>query len=449
MQRHHFYQRVLLPLVILGCGVGSMVGLWALRAAPQVEELPDLRPLVAVQALQEATPQFDIRVNGTVAPKREVTITAEVGGTIVEKSPLCEAGIYVTEGTPLLQIDRRKYELEIQRLESMVAQAEIDLQQLEIEITNNRALIDLAERDLALRERELDKMRSLFEKNTVTEGERDRIETEVLQVRTTFQQIQNTLALLPKRRQRAEAELALRKSQLASAELDLSKTTILAPIDGVITDDPVETGQFVAPGATLLTVEDTSVIEVRCNLRVEDLYWLWVSHDEGPQETAAAGKPYHEVPPAKATVSYRMSDQFSFSERPYEWQGRLSRYEGLGIDEQTRTIPCRVEVAHPRRAGAEEGPPALVRGMFVTVRLHVAPKVPMLRIPLEALQPNHTVWSVVDDTLHLHKVAVAKILDEVALVPENRTDLKPGAQLMVTPLPTAHDGMKVRVQESP
>ena len=79
----------------------------------------------------------EIHFDGTVVPKREVTVAAEVGGQIVEKTTRCKAGNYVTEGMLLLRIDPRRYELEVRRLRSIVDQAQIDLKQLEIERANN------------------------------------------------------------------------------------------------------------------------------------------------------------------------------------------------------------------------------------------------------------------------------------------------------------------------
>jgi membrane fusion protein (multidrug efflux system) len=52
----------------------------------------------------------------------------------------------------------------------------------------------------------------------------------------------------------AAAAVAAAQANLAAAELQLSYTTIAAPIDGVVTRKSVEVGQMVAPGQSLMTI---------------------------------------------------------------------------------------------------------------------------------------------------------------------------------------------------
>jgi membrane fusion protein (multidrug efflux system) len=52
----------------------------------------------------------------------------------------------------------------------------------------------------------------------------------------------------------AAAAVAAAQANLAAAELQLSYTTLAAPIDGVVTRKSVEVGQMVAPGQSLMTV---------------------------------------------------------------------------------------------------------------------------------------------------------------------------------------------------
>lgn len=432
----------IIPILLLAGGTGGFLVLASMKVPPPAAEMPDLRPLVATLPLEESDSGFSIAVDGSVVPLREVALTAEVAGQIVEKSPACEAGNYVQAGTLLLKIDSRRYELEAKRLQSLVDQGESELAQIEIEQRNNDELIALAERDQQIREAELQRVSRLYQSGTLSEGERDRIEAEVIAARTALQQLRNSQSLLPSRETRARAELELRQAQLAMANLDIEHTVIRAPISGMITADPVEQDQYIAPGAELVRIEDTSAVEIRCNLRVEDLYWLWNSSGESPGTDTASGNSYYEIPPTSATVTYRLGN------REYEWDARLVRYEGVGLDETTRTVPCRLLVPEPRRAGATEGPPALVRGMFVTVHLHVNPQAKLLRVPTASLQPNGEIWTLEGDKLRVHPVQVAKSMPQWTLIAADETELAPGSQLIVTPVSPVFDGMEVRVKES-
>lgn len=437
------WRHIGLPAGILVVSLLAFLGLKSMKAPPEEREVEDQRPLVITRVLEESPSQFDIIVDGTVEPKRELTVAAEVAGQVITKSEVCDAGKYVEANTLLMEIEPDKFELEVKRARNLVQQAEAEVKRLEQEQLNNVAMLEINRRDAELREAELKRVDQLHEQGTVSEGERDRTEVEAIQARVALQQLMNTQALLPSSIDKARAELELRQAQLETAEIDLANTRVLAPISGYISSDPVEVRQYVTPGTALVTIEDTSSMEVHCNLRVDDLYWLWSTAGRMPQVEQEAGRPYYEAPPAEATVIYRLG------QREVSWPGKLTSYAGRGIDEETRTVPCLVEVSNPRREAATNWPPTLVRGMFVNVAFHAAPETPILRLPAEAVHLNNEVWTLEGDKLRIHEVQVAKMLPDWILVRADETDLKVGDQLIVSPLATAIDGMSIREKDTP
>ncbi len=446
MQGH--FQRLAVGAAILGAGLGSFLWLISMKAAPAREEVRETRPLVVTRPLESMRSEFDIRLDGTVVPQREIVIAAEIAGEIVNKSPLCRAGNYVTAGTPLLDIDPRKYELQVQRLQSLVRQAEVDLQRIDVERKSVDALIDIAQRDLDLKRREFQRVGGLVKRNAAAVGERDTVEATILVAQTTLQQLRNQRNLFPSRQARAEAEVRLKRAELQAAEIDLGKTKIAAPISGMIVSAPVESRQFVNPATSLVQIEDTSVAEVSCSLRGDDLYWLWDCADEAAAcqqnlDKIDRSQPCYEIPTATATVTFRLGD------RQFQWVGRLDRYEGTGIDAKTRTVPCRVVVEDPRRADRKNGPPALVRGMFVEVALHVVTHEHLLQVPHDAVRPNGEVFVVQDGRLHVHHVKAARVLSDALLVRVGSSRLRIGDRLIVSPLASGFDGMEVREQNVP
>jgi multidrug efflux pump subunit AcrA (membrane-fusion protein) len=144
--------------------------------------------------------------------------------------------------------------------------------------------------------------------------------------------------------------------------------------------------------------------------------------------------------------------------RRYLWHGTLSRFDGIGVDERTRTVPCRVLVAKPREAEIQIvegqhagaiGPPALVRGMYVAVRVHAQPSTPLLEVPQRAVQPGNNVWQVEDGKLSIRKIRVAETIDDLVLVYAEPDGLKPGVKLVSSPLAVATEGMAVRESDTP
>lgn len=69
----------------------------------------------------------------------------------------------------------------------------------------------------------------------------------------------------------ASAAVAAARANLEAAELQLSYTTISAPIDGVVTRKSVETGQTVAPGQSLMAIIPLSDVWVTANFKETQL----------------------------------------------------------------------------------------------------------------------------------------------------------------------------------
>ena len=77
------------------------------------------------------------------------------------------------------------------------------------------------------------------------------------------------------------------QANLEAAELQLSYTTIVAPVDGVVTRKSVEVGQIVSPGQGLMTVIPLQDVWVTANFKETQLA------NVHPGQTAEI----HPVPP--------------------------------------------------------------------------------------------------------------------------------------------------------
>jgi hypothetical protein len=127
-------------------------------------------------------------------------------------------------------------------------------------------------------------------------------------------------------------------------------------------------------------------------------------------------------------------------------------------------VPCRVLVENPRdvrvvsldgrpvpkdvKAFLAQGPPALVRGMYVTVRIHATPHVPLFSIPERAIRPGDKVWRVRGNKLNIVGVRVIDVRGKLATVRADHGDLRGGDKLVVSPMAFVQDGMTVRLEEN-
>jgi len=435
--------RSVIPIVILTTGVGAF---WSLTARSKTKTQPAVRigpPAVETVAAVIYDGGWDIVVDGVVVPYREITVSAEVAGQVTFKAEQCRAGYYVEQDRPLIHIDPLDYQLAERRLSKELEQAEASLKELDVEIENVEGLIEIAKQDVALQGKELKRTKSLATSRMVTDSQIDQEQRDMLAARNTLMIQMNQRRLFATRRNRFNAAKEFVTANLGKAKLDLARTSIRSPVTGVIVEDVVEQGTYVQPGQALFTIEDTEAVEVKCTLRMDQLYWLW--RDTARLEDPTQVNPIndYQIPRTPATVVYQLAG------RSFTWQGTLARFDGIGLDERTRTVPCLVVVEDPRDVASTEtaertrGPKALVRGMYVTVQLHAKPHIAIVSIPEGAVRPGNVVWRVVNGKLSIEQVTVIKVQDNTVLVLSDPQHLQAGDQIVVSPIAAAHDGMEV------
>ncbi len=429
--------RGLVPAAILAFAGFATLLLLLTKPPPALQEDANRPPLVVTSRLDTMPRQIRIALNGTVLPRREISLAAEVKGKLISQSSDFLAGRFVKAGTELLTIDPRSYQLQIQRLQGQIAQVKQDLENLAIEQTNNQSLIKIAEQNSALAERKVERARRLNDRGSLSNEEYDATQSEALTVANALQQLRNQQNLFASQRKQLEVQKTLAQTQLEIAQLDLDNTVIRMPVDGILRECHVEKDGYVASGTVVAQVQDVSVMEVRCELRMEDLAWL--QRGQSPGELTATRS--YEVPKTPAEIQYRLAGQ------TFVWSGRLVRFEGAGLNEQTRTLPCRVEILQPV---AEHNPPSveppqLLRGMFVDVTLLVNRPQPLLEVPLEALRPGENVWVVRDERIQIVPVQIARYTPNAALVYLGQAQgIRRGDQVVISPLLQATAGMQIR-----
>ncbi len=446
------WRQVIVSTVVLGVAIGlSLIAVKLLKQEPAKADEGATIPLVDVAPVRLHQTGLTIEADGVAVPYRSIDLSAEVAGRIVLQADICRAGNYVEAGTLLYKIDPTDYQLSVEQSENDLEQATVALKELDEQIKGAEAQIEVAGKELALRQRELKRQQNLAE--VVTSTDLERAEANELMARDGLISLTNRMRLFKVSRARLEGVRDSAGSKLAKAKLDLARTEITAPVSGVVVQEHVEQDTFVQRGTPLLTLEDTSKVEVKCKLEMEELYWLW------DRQAPSAGAPRpptpaqaYDIPECPVDVVYRIAGRRDLE---YVWEGHLARYDGIGLDERTRTVPCRVVVDQPlkRRSDAPAGPPALVRGMYVTVRIRTQPSMPLLEIPEEALRAGNVAWRVRDRKLTIVNVKFITLLESDDSATANRQALiwlldrerlRPGDQVVVSPLELVRSGMTVR-----
>jgi multidrug efflux pump subunit AcrA (membrane-fusion protein) len=435
----------IVPLVILGGGVAAFMLMGS--QPPPARKAADAAVATTVRTV-EVTPEVNgltIEADGVVVPLREVTLAAEVGGRVRAKSEACNEGQFVKAGTILFEIDPRDYEFDVDRLDREFKQAGLSIEELDEELAQNATTIDLARRQVDLARREAARLENLKAGKIVTESEHDRSLREELTATNLLAAAEGQKRVLSKRRNRLLEAQSLAATMLDKAKLDLSRTRITAPIDGIVVDDKVEQDSFVSKGTPLVTIEDTRAAEVRTSLQMDEVAMVWGSRRRAELPARVA----HDELDMPATVVFTVGDA------AYEWQGTLSRQEGRGLDEKTRTLPCRVLITHPQdvtaldRYGAAMtqlppgSPQSLLRGMFVQVRVHVDSPGELVSIPEESQRPSGEVWVIRDGRLVILKPRTVQVAGGRVVFDSIDSGLVAGDRVVTSQLSNPREGMEL------
>ena len=210
--------RKLLIFGILAAATASVFVMSGLRPEPPRKERIDLDPLVEIMVLETMTANFEVRSQGTVRPRTETILSAEVSGTITWISPKFVAGGVFEQDEVLMRIDPTNYEVAFTQAEALVKQRQIEY-------------------DGAC------KLRS----------QGYRAETEYAS---------------------AVAALATAQAELTRARRNLERTYIRLPYDGIVRTKASDLGQFVNPGTRLGVTFATDFAEVRLPLTDGDLAFV-------------------------------------------------------------------------------------------------------------------------------------------------------------------------------
>ena len=414
----------MVPVILVAAGLGVWIGLPS--PAPPKNELPPNTPaalmrflpraeVAMVRALVEESETLDMEVSGTIEPYRELQIAAEVAGRIVDKDPNLRSGNYVREGQVLYRIDPRDYELEVESLTRRRDQELAAIRELQQDIENAEALLEVAEQEQVLAAAEVERMERLGV-GFSSAAELDSAKRSRLASMNQVVTLRNQVRTFETRRSRVELSARLAETELEKAQLNLSRTTIRAPVNGRIAIEQVEKDSYVQRGTQLLVIEDVEKMEVACSIRMDQLLWILdqpqISSD---QLVNAAQVSRYELPPTSVDVVFRVAGREGTS---YRWSGVLDRFDGIGLDPQSRMVPLRVRVDDPTRLIDEhgdevklKGPPILARGMFVDVVIKAKPASKLILVPKLGIKPASTanvIWKFQPDAQALSATPIAQ-----------------------------------------
>jgi len=226
----------------------------------------------------------------------------------------------------------------------------------------------------------------------------------------------------------ARASLASARADLKQRCIDIRRTKIHAPFNCRIRSESIDPGQYITIGKSVAIVCGTDTAEVVVPVPYADLRWLSVPRRHGKK---TEGSP--------VTVKIDVAGQ------PLTWPGRIDRLLGE-VDAKGRMTRIVIDVLDPYGIGVDspEKSHDLAEGLFVEVLIEGKTIENIACIPAGALRQNSTVW-IMNDEQHLEFRDVEIVRRERQMIIAR--GLEEGEKLILTYLPGAAPGMKLRPME--
>ena len=358
---------------------------------------------------------------GQVQPARIWTAVSQVAGRVTYIHPRLRDGEILPEGTELVHIDPKDYELAL-------AQAQAELAELGAQEKNARASLKIEKRNQQLAKKELERIQKLVTKGTSSQSKADETERAMLTYSASVQNLQNTLALVPSKRSVLEAKVAL-------AERNLGHTIIRAPYDMRVANLKVEADQYVPVGQSLFEGDAVDRVEIKAQVAMSSLRRLFIGR-QMQIDIERISEEFAELIALDPVVKLDLGNHVA------EWQAEFVRFSDT-VDPETRTMGVVVAVDNPFEKVIPGYKPPLSKGMFVNVVMRGKKSMQRVLVPRSAVRANTVYVADEDNRLRRRSVKILFSQGDISVVEQG---LEPGERVVVTDLVPAVDGMLLHVQ---
>ncbi len=383
----------MLPLILILISIVLVVALVAYKKSQRAERKPETTQALLVDTITADVVSLNLIVNsqGTVKPRTETALVAEVSGKIISVSPDFVAGGFFRTGDVLLQIDPSDYQAGLKR-----------------------ALAALASRKAKLADETARSEQALKDwQNLGKPG------------------LPSDLGLRKPQMADARANVSAAEADVEKAHRDLERTQITVPYDGLVRQKAVDIGQFVTPGTRLGVTFAIDTAEVRLPLASSDLKYLDLPSgiESNQQETS-----YPLV-----TLSTRNEGETD------QWQARIIRTEGV-VDETSRVVYAVAQVIDPYGVLGQGHQKELRVGTFVSAQIQGIYVENVVVLPRYVLQADNTVMVINNDSeLEVLPVTVLRAGPKKVYI---SSGIEAGARIITTTLEAPVPGTKLAINKA-
>jgi HlyD family secretion protein len=201
-----------------------------------------------------------ITSNGKIQPEKEVKISSDVSGEIVELN--IKEGDEVKKGDLLLKIKPDTYISSLERMEASLSSEKANL-------ANSKARLAQTEAQLAQTELTYQRSKKLFDQGAISQADYDNALSAYNMGKADVEAAKQTVV-------GSDFQVKSGEASLKEANENLVKTSVYAPMSGTVSKLNVELGERVVgtmqfTGTELLRIADLNIMEVKVDVNENDI----------------------------------------------------------------------------------------------------------------------------------------------------------------------------------
>ncbi len=244
--------------IIIGVLVGIILLTMLMKAMGWIGKEEGIR--VTTEKVARRTIVETVNASGKIYPEIEVKVSPDISGEIVEL--MYEEGDSVKKGAPLVRIYADIYSTQRNQAAAVVAQSKALLENSKAQLASLKSSLDLAQLNF-------DRQKKLLDEKVISRSEFEQADNNLQNA------LANYNALLQKIKS-DEASIESSQANLERADKDLSRTTVLAPMSGIISLMSVKKGERVVgasmmAGTEMMRIADMSAIELQVEVGENDI----------------------------------------------------------------------------------------------------------------------------------------------------------------------------------
>ncbi|MDM8566890.1 HlyD family efflux transporter periplasmic adaptor subunit [Candidatus Halobeggiatoa sp. HSG11] len=403
---------IILPILILATGFFGFKHMLQTKSKTKEVKITEPTWIVSATSIIPTTLSPTVTLYGKVeSPKTATLRSPNINAQVLQVEIL--EGEKVQKDAVLIRLENKDSILKLKQRNADVKDIEAQIALEKQRHTNNLTIIKYEESLLALTKKSLGRLQKLKKQKVSSQSALDEaqqsVERQMLTITQRSLEIKNHKARLIQLQAKHSRVRALRDI----AKLELARTKIVAPFAGIVAKVNVAIGDRVRNGDMLLSMYDNSALEVRAQIPTRYQNTVMTS--------------------SNLLATTQINNQ-SLTLKLERISGQINQNSG-GIDGLFKL----------------DQKMNLRLGQFLTLFLTLPEQANIVALPYEAVYGIDRIYKFIDG--RMQGLKIERIGEQTTVTGKSRIlvrspELNYGDQVIITQLPNAMDGLKVKISQS-